>query len=243
MIEGHEHDRTIHRAYKRKRTIPNHVVRKRQRNMKSIYCDVCGRHLDVRLTMECSRGHHQCGYCYTRRGREMFARTKNANNPQVMVELQKCFICKIPLDDHQISKDLDGIIMRMIAGGMADRYNVTHVKTREKFISHLLKKMRHINPACFFETHELDLMNDQAYLDHRITIDKAFETRDEVHRLAKKSFFACCSATELDAIHLLHTLYYPEEHPAFVSDLDDCEFFEDAFEGEIIDLTLLHSVA
>jgi hypothetical protein len=70
----------------------------------------------------------------------MFARTRNANNAQVMVELQKCFICKIPLDDHQISKDLDGIIMRMIAGGMADRYNVTPVKTREKFISHLLKK-------------------------------------------------------------------------------------------------------
>jgi hypothetical protein len=81
-------------------------------------------------------------------------------------------------------------------------------------------------------------MNDQTYLDNRITIDKAFETRDEVHRLANKSFFACCSATELDAIHLLHTLYYPEEHPAFVSDLDDCEFFED----DIIDLTLLHSI-
>ena len=47
----------------------------------------------------------------------------------MMVELQKCFICKIPLDDHQISKDLDGIIMRMIAGGMADRYNVTHLYT------------------------------------------------------------------------------------------------------------------
>ena len=86
------------------------------------------------------------------------------------------------------------------------------------------------------------MINDQAYLDHRITIEKAFETRDEVHRLAKKSFFACCSATELDAIHLLHTLYYPEEHPAFVIDLYDCEFFDYAFEGEIIDLTLLHSI-